>query len=309
MSRSNTRRFVGAAWSLLWFQFIASAGAVGVTAWAVMEVSPRLAELRAQAPEIAPPAATVENKGAGGLTILGEAALGASLLAEFSADPEGPGSALRYQWLRDGAVVAGATAQVYQTTVEDAGRNLSVRVEYRDGAGFDESVTSTPIAIPAPQAQPPGEGQPPTDVQLPPQIFNRGAIFQIQPSFGSIDLRAGAEHSRDVRAGGAYDAASRIAANCRGYITSQPSFTLRYTAGGLPLNIGASSQMDTTIVVRAPDGSWHCNDDDNGFNPRVSWESPASGEYQIWVGRYGGVPNDMAAATLYISHHAPGVIR
>lgn len=308
MSKSNTRRFVGAAWSLLWFQFIASAGAVAVTTWAVMEVSPRLAELRAEMREPAPPAATVENKGAGAVTILGEAAMGASLSAQFSGDPEGPGSALRYQWLRDGAVVDGAAAQVYQTSAGDAGRSLSVRLEYRDGAGFDESVTSAPIAIPPPQPQPPGEAQPPTDVQLPPQVFNRGAIYQVQPSFGSIDLRAGAEHSRDVRAGGAYDAATRINASCRGYIAAQPSFTLRYSAGGLPLNIGANSQMDTTIAVRAPDGSWLCSDDDNGVNPRVSWDNPASGEYQIWVGRY-GVPNDMAPATLYISHHRPGVIR
>lgn len=308
MTKSNTRRFVGAAWSLLWFQLIASAGAVAVTAWAVMEVSPRLAQLRAETrEEPVPPATTAENKGAGAIGILGEAAMGASLLAQFSADPEGPGSALSYQWLRDGAAVDGATAQVYQTTADDAGRNISVRVDYVDGAGFSENVTSASIAIPPPVAQPPSDAQPPAEA-APPYAYIPDTYVRLQPSFGSIDLRAGAEQTRDVRAGGAYDAASRINATCRGYITAEPSFSLRYTAGGLPLNIGVNSQMDTTIAVRAPDGSWHCSDDTDGVNPRVSWESPSSGEYQIWVGRY-GVPNDPVAGTLYISHHRPGVIQ
>lgn len=38
MTKSNSRRFVRAAWSLLFFQVIASAGAVAVTGWAVFHV-------------------------------------------------------------------------------------------------------------------------------------------------------------------------------------------------------------------------------------------------------------------------------
>ena len=38
MTKSNSRRFVRAAWSLLFFQVVASAGAVAVTGWAVFHV-------------------------------------------------------------------------------------------------------------------------------------------------------------------------------------------------------------------------------------------------------------------------------
>jgi hypothetical protein len=216
MTKSNTNRFVGAAWSLLAFQFIASAGAVAVSAWAVLEVQPRLAEL--QAMEQNEPVAPEE------------------------------------------ATPAPATPQ--------------------------------PETLPPPP--PPPVAPTPTDL--------------LPPLFGSVDLRAGEERSVDVRAGGAFDG-SRIGATCSvGLITEQPSLVLRYAAGGLPLNISVGSQADTTLIVRAPDGSWHCNDDAEGYNPRVSWESPASGTYLIWVGRL-GAPGQFDTGLLSMSHHRPGVIQ
>ena len=218
MTKSNTNRFVGAAWSLLAFQFIASVGAVAVSAWAVLEVQPRLAQLQAMEPN--PPV-----------------------------PPEG-------------ATPAPATHQ--------------------------------PETLPPPA--PPPIAPTPTD------------LLQTPPVFGAVDLRAGEERSVDVRAGGAFDG-SRIGAACSvGLITEQPSLVLRYTAGALPLNISVGSQADTTLIVRAPDGSWHCNDDAEGYNPRVSWESPASGAYLIWVGRL-GAPSQFDTGVLSMSHHLPGVIQ
>ena len=215
MTKSNTRRFVSAAWSLLTFQFLASVGAVAVTAWAALYVQPRLAQLQAMQ------------------------------------------------------------------------QNEPV-MEARDAT----PAPTEPVPENVPQPQPIPQSSP----------------LELPPVFGSTDLRAGVEYSQDVRAGGAYDA-SRIGATCSaGFITEQPTFALRYSAGGLPLNIGAGSQADTTIIVRAPDGSWHCSDDTDGINPRVSWEAPASGVYLIWVGRY-SVPNQFDAAVLYMSHHRPGVIQ
>ena len=55
-----------------------------------------------------------------------------------------------------------------------------------------------------------------------------------------------------------------------------------------------------TLLVNAPDGSWYCNDDSNGLNPMVSWSSPRSGQYDIWIGTYGS-GSGMASATLTIS--------
>ena len=53
--RSNSRRFVNAAWSLLTFQLIASIGAVAVTGWAAFHVSGLTIERSAPQVEPVPP--------------------------------------------------------------------------------------------------------------------------------------------------------------------------------------------------------------------------------------------------------------
>jgi hypothetical protein len=63
MTKSNSKRFVRAAWSLLFFQCVASAGAVAVTGWAVFHVQNLAAVQGAAAPvavEASAPAATTE---------------------------------------------------------------------------------------------------------------------------------------------------------------------------------------------------------------------------------------------------------
>lgn len=131
------------------------------------------------------------------------------------------------------------------------------------------------------------------------QRLNNGATG----TFGQVRLNAGFTpdpHNVTVTAGGAYDAA-QLGDNCNGYIATRPTFSLRYRAGELPLYIGAVADGDTTLVVRAPNGSWMCDDDSGGnLNPLVSWENPASGRYQIWVGRF-GAQNETTPAVLHIS--------
>ena len=65
-----------------------------------------------------------------------------------------------------------------------------------------------------------------------------------------------------------------------------------YNAGSMPLIFSVSSDVDTTLVVNAPNGSWHCDDDSgvNGSNPQVRFDSPQSGQYDIWVGTYSSGP-------------------
>ena len=60
------------------------------------------------------------------------------------ADPDGLGP-FSYQWLRDGAAIAGAQQSSYQLGAEDVGANVQVRVSWIDGLGNAEAVTSTPI--------------------------------------------------------------------------------------------------------------------------------------------------------------------
>lgn len=135
------------------------------------------------------------------------------------------------------------------------------------------------------------------------QQLNSGATG----SAGQVRLRANFQpdpHTVSVSAGGVFDS-STLGDGCRGYMDTRASYTLRYNAGDLPLYIGATSDADTTIAVRGPNGQWTCDDDSGGnLNPVVSWETPASGRYQIWVGRF-GVQGESAAATLYITEVAP----
>lgn len=128
-------------------------------------------------------------------------------------------------------------------------------------------------------------------------------------TFGRVTLESGFTpdpHETALTAGGPV-AASSVSGDCIGRIARRPSVSLRYNdAGDLPLIISATSEADTTLVIRAPDRSWHCNDDGpNGLNPVVRFDTPASGRYQIWVGTFaedGATP----AATLFISEIGAG---
>ena len=94
-------------------------------------------------------AAVVNTNGApaGAVVIQGAATQGATLTADTStlSDPDGVGS-LSYQWLRDGAIITGATASSYVLALTDIGTAVSVRVSYTDGGGVAESMTSTATA-------------------------------------------------------------------------------------------------------------------------------------------------------------------
>lgn len=132
------------------------------------------------------------------------------------------------------------------------------------------------------------------------QNINSGATG----TFGQVQLRAGFSpdpHAVTVAGGGAIESTRADDECLAGYIASRPSYTLRYRAGELPLYIFSVSEADTTIAVRAPDGQWYCDDDSGGsLNPVVSWQTPRSGRYQIWVGRF-AVQNETAPAVLNIS--------
>lgn len=115
--------------------------------------------------------------------------------------------------------------------------------------------------------------------------------FNARPNYGTVNLRTGFTPDPalvSVQSGGNLDA-SRIAANCAGFITAAPDVRLVYTAGSLPLILSVASRGDTTLIVNGPDGRWYCDDDGgvNGANPSLRFSHPASGRYEIWVGTYG----------------------
>jgi hypothetical protein len=86
------------------------------------------------------------------------------------------------------------------------------------------------------------------------------------------------------RAGGPTNA-REFGAGCLGYLPQRPAAILHVTAPVAGVSIDVTSDADTTLVVRHPDGSYSCNDDTNGRNPQV--RSPlAAGDHQVWVGAY-----------------------
>ncbi|WP_420430636.1 peptidase S1 [Hyphobacterium sp.] len=116
--------------------------------------------------------------------------------------------------------------------------------------------------------------------------------WRLTPSYGSVSLSSGYTpdpYLVNLQSGGSIDASRSIGGNCRGYVANAPDYRLQYRAGTvLPLIISVSSSADTTLVVNGPDGRWYCDDDGGqGLNPSLRWNTPMSGQYDIYVGTYG----------------------
>jgi len=134
------------------------------------------------------------------------------------------------------------------------------------------------------------------------QRINTGATGE----YGQTQLRAGFEpdpFTVSVLGGGPIDSTTVNAECYAGYLSARASYSVRYTANTAEfpqLFIGATSDADTTIAVRTPNGQWLCNDDTNGLDPMVTIDQPRNGRYQIWVGRF-GTASETAQATLFVS--------
>jgi serine protease Do len=126
------------------------------------------------------------------------------------------------------------------------------------------------------------------------------------PYFQTLTLSSGFSddpRTVDVSAGGAASA-DGLGSGCSGSVGTRPDVRLHYDAGTtFPLNIYVISQEgDLTLVIRRPDGSYICNDDYEGLDPAVLIDTPAAGQYDIWVGVYGSGTGE---GTLYISELDP----
>lgn len=130
--------------------------------------------------------------------------------------------------------------------------------------------------------------------------------YTLAPNFGAVELVSGFQpdpHSVAVQAGGSYNAYQ--IPECVGWISSAPDYRVTFTAGeaGLPLIFSAQSDADTTLVVNDANGNWVCNDDTIGLNPVVRFDTPVSGQYDIWVGTFS--EGATAPATLNVSELTP----
>lgn len=125
-------------------------------------------------------------------------------------------------------------------------------------------------------------------------------------TYGEIYLSSGFNndpYTVSVTSGGSVDASS-VSSGCVGMVSRAPDFQLTYDAGRMPLTFGTISGNDTTLMINGPDGRWACDDDSGGDGDAlVTYSSPRSGVYDVWVGAYGG---NSGSAELFITELADG---
>jgi hypothetical protein len=126
----------------------------------------------------------------------------------------------------------------------------------------------------------------------------------LRPTYGTATLRAGFAPDpyrvANVVSGGAVQTSK---GGIDAWVADAPDFRLNYTAGALPLTFRFVGTGDTTLLINTPDGRWVADDDSDGnLNPRVTFNSPRSGQYDVWVGT---VPKRAERGILMITEPRP----
>jgi len=150
---------------------------------------------------------------------------------------------------------------------------------YQPNEDFAPSLAVPGQEIPEPPAPP----MPPGMAGMPP-----GGM---QPQGGPIPVAPGFQPQPMVVPGvlvpGTQDAAA-LSPGCVGHIPPQPNHLLQVQGNFAQLRVMVSSQADTVLVIRAPNGSVRCNDDlrpGETLNPGIDGPFPP-GSYQVFVGSY-----------------------
>jgi hypothetical protein len=68
------------------------------------------------------------------------------------------GASLAYQWLRDGAVISGATGSTYRLQTADEGTAVQCEVTASDSEGTDVAISPSQVVAPSPAVLPPANG-------------------------------------------------------------------------------------------------------------------------------------------------------
>jgi serine protease Do len=162
------------------------------------------------------------------------------------------------------------------------------------------------------ELEPPQQGQQPpqldvtpfpTPQQMPPSGVP-GLDYNLTPNYGGISLQAGFTPDPvivEIISGGDLDvSAFGYGAECRGFATRQPDFSVRWSGRSGGVRFFFLSQGDTVLIINAPNGAWFCSDDSYGtLNPTLDFLNPAEGRYDIWVASYNAGEN--IRGSLYIT--------
>lgn len=91
---------------------------------------------------------------------------------------------------------------------------------------------------------------------------------------------------------------------CPGFTDiSAPGMVVTLETAQPMISLYARAQADLVLAVRAPDGSWSCNDDAFELSPAISLSNAQPGNYVIFVGSYN--PGEAAYYNLYASVGSP----
>lgn len=127
--------------------------------------------------------------------------------------------------------------------------------------------------------------------------------FLQEPGFGSVTVspdELSEPYFSELTSGGSVDVAY-LGENCVGFAATNPDFRIQLSEAMTGLNIlffAGDENADTTLIVNAPDGAWHCNDDVglNSLDPGMMFDTAPAGQYDVWVGSYNS--NDSVSGVL-----------
>ncbi len=124
-----------------------------------------------------------------------------------------------------------------------------------------------------------------------------------QKAYVTLDIQAGNPLDPfivSVNGGGTLNAAA-LGGDCSGYVNIHPVARINWQGEAEMSRIFFYSDHDPTLIVQSPDGEFHCNDDANVLllDPSVTFENPAPGTYNIWVGSY--YPNQLIPGVLVVT--------
>lgn len=133
--------------------------------------------------------------------------------------------------------------------------------------------------------------------------------YTLPPTFGEISLTSNFQpdpNRTTIAAGGPIRGEFTDATSgdtCRGFFADAPDLRLQFTTAdfGFPLSVYVEAGADTVMLINAPDGTWHCNDDTVGLNPALNFETPLGGQYDIWIGTYEDVAPTYPTADVLIT--------
>lgn len=119
--------------------------------------------------------------------------------------------------------------------------------------------------------------------------------FTATPNYGIVEVESGFvpdPQTKDMISGGEVDVSylgeDATGFACTGFATSQPDYSVTYTAGaGSLLRFYFEGAGDSTLIINDASSHWRCADDSfNSVSPTIDFVSPVTGRYDIWVGSY-----------------------